>query len=360
MDVLLTPNAAAELETTEFSFGWKGQRSSWRRSDTETDFAMNKRRRMASDVQTLTLAGKTFDVRGCILVHLLPYIEQQTLYDMYDFGNPGGVSVDNQTMPGTAQLIQSNVISTYLCPSDPNPQVVGGRALHCYAASIGPTTHGNNSACSCPTYASWNAYAPAPWGGVYGSSTNFAGPFFRGGVSTAMADCTDGLSNTIYFGEVRPMCSAHNQNGWGSSNNGQGLTSTIVPINYDSCDRSAVTADNCGRYCNWNTRRPASRHRHAHQDDRFRRRQRRPLRRRGPGRRSPGMDRAATLLQPGDLRLDGGSARRHGAGAAGIDGQQRSLGGLMPRRRCPRSASPPSPPRTSAAASPRTRLFVRE
>jgi prepilin-type N-terminal cleavage/methylation domain-containing protein len=189
--------------------------------------------------------------RGCILVHLLPFLEQQPLYDMYDFVNPGGVYVDIQTMPGTTQLIQSNVIPTYLCPSDPNPQVSGGRALHCYAASIGPTTHGNNGACTCPTYASWNAYAPAPWGGVYGGT--FAGPFFRGGVSTTMAECTDGLSNTIYFGEVRPMCSAHNQNGWGSSNNGQGLTSTIVPINYNSCDRSAVTADNCGRYCNWNT-----------------------------------------------------------------------------------------------------------
>jgi prepilin-type processing-associated H-X9-DG protein len=86
---------------------------------------------------------------------------------------------------------------------------------------------------------------------VYGGT--FAGPFFRGGVSTSMRDCLDGLSNTIYFGEVRPMCSAHNGNGWGSSNNGQGLTSTIVPINYDSCDRSAAGADNCGRYCNWNT-----------------------------------------------------------------------------------------------------------
>jgi prepilin-type processing-associated H-X9-DG protein len=68
-----------------------------------------------------------------------------------------------------------------------------------------------------------------------------------------MRDCTDGLSSTIYFGEVRPMCSAHNSGGWGSSNNGQGLTATIVPINYDSCDRTAPTGNDCGRYCNWNT-----------------------------------------------------------------------------------------------------------
>ncbi len=191
--------------------------------------------------------------RGSILIRLLPFLEQQPLYDLYDFRNSGGVSVDNQTMPGSTALIQSNIVPTYICPSDNHPQVLNGRALHNYAASIGPTTHANNSSCPCPTYDSWNDYARFPGGGTYGSTTNFAGPFYRYPVSTRISDCTDGLSNTIYFGEVRPMCSVHNSQGWGSSNNGQGLTSTIVPINYNSCSRDANEPDGCKRYCNWNT-----------------------------------------------------------------------------------------------------------
>ncbi|HOM18813.1 MAG TPA: DUF1559 domain-containing protein, partial [Thermoguttaceae bacterium] len=73
------------------------------------------------------------------------------------------------------------------------------------------------------------------------------------GTAMRESDIVDGLSNTIFFGEVRPQCSVHNSQGWGSSNNGQGLTATVVPINYNSCSRDAVGSDNCDKYCNWNT-----------------------------------------------------------------------------------------------------------
>ena len=191
------------------------------------------------------------EYRGSILIRLLPYIEMQPLFDMFDFENSGGVAVDWQTLPGSTALIQSTIVPTYQCPSDTHEEVFNGRALHNYAASIGPTTHGDNPACSCPN--SWNNYAPPPWGGTYGSATDFAGPFFRYpvGTNTRFADCRDGTSNTIYFGEVRPMCSDHNSQGWASSNNGQGLTATIVPINYDSCD--PADPDPCRSPCNWNT-----------------------------------------------------------------------------------------------------------
>jgi prepilin-type N-terminal cleavage/methylation domain-containing protein len=111
------------------------------------------------------------------LVRLLPYIEMQPLFDMFDFENSGGVAVDLQTLPGSTALIQSTIVPTYQCPSDTHDKVLNGRALHNYAASIGPTTHGDNPACSCPN--SWNNYAPPPWGGTYGSATDFADPFFR-------------------------------------------------------------------------------------------------------------------------------------------------------------------------------------
>jgi prepilin-type N-terminal cleavage/methylation domain-containing protein/prepilin-type processing-associated H-X9-DG protein len=191
--------------------------------------------------------------RGSILIRLLPFLELQSLYNLYDFSNKSGVTIDSQTLPNSSDLIQSTPVAVYTCPSDNRQLVLNGRAFSNYAASIGPTTHGNNSACTCSTYASWNQYAPSPWGGVYGGA--FAGPFFRYPVNTQIkvSDCTDGLSNTIFFGEVRPMCSVHHMQGWGSSNNGQGLTATIVPINYDSCSQDSSEPDGCKRYCNWNT-----------------------------------------------------------------------------------------------------------
>ncbi|MBN2293062.1 MAG: DUF1559 domain-containing protein, partial [Pirellulales bacterium] len=169
--------------------------------------------------------------QGSILIRLLPLMEEQILYDMFDLENSAGITVDNQRLGGTTgDLIQSIEVSVYQCPSDDHPKHINGKALHNYAASIGPTTHGNNSSCPCSEWDNWNDYARFPGGGTYGSTTNFAGPFFRypKDTETRITDCTDGLTTTIFFGEVRPICSAHNGNGWGNSNNGQGLTSTIV------------------------------------------------------------------------------------------------------------------------------------
>ena len=60
-----------------------------------------------------------------------------------------------------------------------------------------------------------------------------------------MTDCRDGLSNTIYVGEVRPECSNHMRQGWLSSNNGQGMASTLYPINLDTCSEDMSTG------CRW-------------------------------------------------------------------------------------------------------------
>lgn len=177
--------------------------------------------------------------RGSILVHLLPYIEQQPLYSQFTFSQPP----ENESVSGV--LLASTIIKPYVCPSDDNTTLLGGRAIANYAASIGPTAHISSSACDCSN--SWNTYSLAP----YASPTNFAGPFTRYATPTRMAEVTDGLSNTIFFGEVRRGCSNHNNGGWAGSNNGNGLTSTLIPINYNSCDPNA--ANPCNRPCNWTT-----------------------------------------------------------------------------------------------------------
>ncbi len=191
---------------------------------------------------------------GSILVHILPYIEQQTLYDAFDFKQ---ASLDGQFFQGTSVEIGSTIVPPYVCPSDNHPGVidiethsshdpVNRAALHNYTASRGPSYLANKSDCSCAN--NWNSYAMPGYDG-----SDFPGPFTRTSTCVKFAEITDGLSNTIFFGEIRPMCSWHGDNGWATSNNGNGYCSTVIPINHDSCTRDTSTSDNCARYCNWNT-----------------------------------------------------------------------------------------------------------
>ncbi len=191
---------------------------------------------------------------GSILLHILPFIEQQSLYDAFDFKQ---ASLDGQFFEGSSEEIGSTIVSTYVCPSDNHPGVidiethmshdpVNRVALHNYTASRGPASLSNNGSCACTH--NWNSYAMAGYG-----ASKFPGPFTRVSTCVKFAEITDGLSNTIFFGEIRPMCSWHGDNGWATSNNGNGYCSTVIPINYDSCSRDSATSDGCARYCNWNT-----------------------------------------------------------------------------------------------------------
>jgi prepilin-type N-terminal cleavage/methylation domain-containing protein len=180
--------------------------------------------------------------RGSILVQILPFIEQKNLFDQFTFAMPP----ESQTLPG-GQLLAAQIVKGYVCPSDTNQGLLNGRAIHNYAASAGPTAHSNSPSCTCSTGSSYNTYAL----GTYGSKTDFAGPFIRLGTTTRIADITDGLSSTIFFGEVRRGCSNHVAGGWVGSNDANGLTSTLVPINYDSCQPS--NPDPCHQSCNWTT-----------------------------------------------------------------------------------------------------------
>ena len=182
---------------------------------------------------------------GSALVHLLPYVEQQALYDAFDFKQ---LSIDKAVFPGTNRRIGAEIIQTYLCPSDEHDGQFQGIAVHNYAASNGPTEVYDNPACSCGQYATdWKPYEMAP----IDDYKNFAGAFSRlYSVTTRPKQITDGLAKTIFFGEVRVPCSIHTRAGWAHTNNGNGYCTTLIPINYDSCNDAAP--DPCNRPCNWN------------------------------------------------------------------------------------------------------------
>ena len=194
------------------------------------------------------------DRRGSILIRLLPYLEQQSIYDRYDFAH----CTDGQG--GLNAPIGAMVVSGYRCPSDPAPLTfepnvtndityITEVALHNYTASRGANALSNNSSCSCSNI--WNTYAidgPYP-----AQSSTFSGPFTRWGFSTKLQDVSDGLSNTIFFGETLPMWSYHGRHGWATSNNGNGYCSTVIPINYDTRSDASQVSDRCNAWCNYNT-----------------------------------------------------------------------------------------------------------
>ena len=196
---------------------------------------------------------------GPILVHLLPFVEQRMLYDLFSF-DVVSTDVEIYAKKGPdGKSIASTPISAYICPSDTHGGQIKAEgdaydgvpdayvAAHNYSASRGPSGLSNNSGCSCSH--PFNAYAIESYS-TADRSADFPGPFSRRGYPVRLNAITDGLSNTIFFGEVRPECSVHAGNGWATTNNGNGYCSTIIPINYDSCKHSG--GNGCQRYCNWN------------------------------------------------------------------------------------------------------------
>lgn len=184
-------------------------------------------------------AGKR---KGSILLFLLPYLEETALYSAID---PGSANIDAAV--GTGQKIGSQLVATFICPSDDHNGFFNGSGLHNYAASRGPTAVFDNPACYCTLPSEWTSLAMAP----PDDPKDFAGPFTRMGTAAKTSQVTDGLSKTIFFGEVRPNCSEHIREGWAWTNNGNGYCTTLIPINYDSCNEQAT--DSCARPCNWTT-----------------------------------------------------------------------------------------------------------
>jgi prepilin-type N-terminal cleavage/methylation domain-containing protein/prepilin-type processing-associated H-X9-DG protein len=193
--------------------------------------------------------------KGSIFVFLLPFIERQAIYDAYDFKQS---NILGEKFPGTSTEIRSTVISTYVCPSDNHPPtfdvpasdgwwIGSGRTvgLHNYSASAGPTGAFNNPLCTCSL--DFSAYALAAiW------TKPMVGPFNTVGLCITAASITDGLSNTIFLGEILPLSSYNGQRGWEDTSNLSGFSTTIIPMNYDTSKRDP-DGDNCHRYCNWNT-----------------------------------------------------------------------------------------------------------
>jgi prepilin-type N-terminal cleavage/methylation domain-containing protein/prepilin-type processing-associated H-X9-DG protein len=196
------------------------------------------------------------------LVYALPYIEQQSVYGAFDL-KPKNTR-DSQSypyVPGSNPRIStlSFRIPTFVCPSDSARGIRPGTtyALSNYVASAGATqvsTTGDTSRpCTCNQ--PYNVFYPKL------PSPRFPGPFRvhnfpqadrRPAITYAMI--RDGQSNTIMMGEVRQGCNPHIEGGWVSSTNGCAIISTMIPINYDTCQGvDACSSDGCKSEYNYST-----------------------------------------------------------------------------------------------------------
>jgi len=186
---------------------------------------------------------------GNVLLQLLPYLEQQSVYEAVDQTK----EVDYQEF-ADGTLIAETEIPVFLCPTSKNAGLTPGYdfPVSNYGASRGPTAMINREdRFSCPQFNEWNELALAPHFD-HDDPHNFAGPFQREGfVYSKFNQVTDGLSNTIFFGEMRAHCNGHAAHGWLWTLSSQGYLNTLVPVNYDSC-RDDET-DGCHHRENWNS-----------------------------------------------------------------------------------------------------------
>lgn len=183
--------------------------------------------------------------QGSMLVHILPYIDQANMYNQIDFESPPGRNINGMRDANNNLLRQQFFVKGYVCPSDTAGNNFNNRStVQNYAGSKGADNAGSpaggnpNGSPRCPdAYLSFRKQR--------GGGNGVAGPFYRNGRCDSFRDHTDGLSNTIYVGEVRPECSNHIRQGWLQANNGQGMASTLYPMNLDTCDPSSTSG------CNW-------------------------------------------------------------------------------------------------------------
>lgn len=170
---------------------------------------------------------------GSLFVAILPFIEQQALHSSCVFkGDTDFLSV----LPN-GQPVYTAWIETLLCPSGVgqtyNPRssdsVTGSqkRALSNYSPC-----QGNQYFSSCNYHGNTFGTAPTNHGDTL-DGNQISGVFGHMAWGASVAEITDGLSNTIAIGEIRPECSWHGSGGWMYFN--AMWFGTTCPMNYCNC-----------------------------------------------------------------------------------------------------------------------------
>lgn len=143
---------------------------------------------------------------GTWLVALLPYVEQKSVYDRYQFfgsvqnkaGNNSAQSNSSTRYGGSLNLpVTRTQVSAYTCPSDSitaTPSTYSGITFHNYVANHGNTTLNRKTPFGTTTTGQPNRFGGAPY--------VFVGAWNSNPQAVKLKDVFDGLSNTLAFSET--------------------------------------------------------------------------------------------------------------------------------------------------------------
>jgi prepilin-type N-terminal cleavage/methylation domain-containing protein len=204
------------------------------------------------------------DGKGTHLVQLLPFVDQAPLWSSINFSVVG--QPFNLTLP-SGTLFRSTVLALLQCPSDDRPPLNGDRALTNYAGSIGTAWMQSSNGCNLSSIVGTGDTNSdgEDWYGNGGTNVGLvrtdiadargcSGMVARSVWCCRLADVTDGPSNTIMMGEIRPMCDRDfTAQGWVYSD--ALWVGTVPPINFPTCPNDTgynltPCTQNGG---NWNT-----------------------------------------------------------------------------------------------------------
>ncbi len=170
-------------------------------------------------------ATLSLDSGGTWVAFILPFMEQQNIFDLFDF--------DVHLVAPENRIAVTTIIDTLICPSDPDADepLLAGRAQPnvnpegslglWYAGCMGPT---NNAVC--------NSFCPEDepsycCNGEPNYSVATVGIFARNADGRSFRQIPDGLSNTMMVGEVLPgLCAYH-----GAYHNNYPMADTVIPLN---------------------------------------------------------------------------------------------------------------------------------
>jgi len=221
-------------------------------------------------------------------VYILPFCEQQTIYNElnltsynppntmppYANGWPGEpvyfISLRGLPTLSDGKQIRHHGFSFQRCPSDPSDPLRTDWYRASYEGSLGsqrtPSADGNCNdwlnliAANDPVVANGGL---SPDHGNTTESRTLSGVFGRLGPTVKFSHVTDGLSNTIFVGEILPDCDDSHPGGfWQFNAHSDAHASTLVPINeMTTCffgdpttatGKPRVTKPACAPQSNWN------------------------------------------------------------------------------------------------------------
>lgn len=195
--------------------------------------------------------------RGSTIIRLFPYLEQEAIYQQMRFTwvQPNGSSMPGNIADQVAadgKLVSLHPFPNLLCPSDiSGPLATAGwnntnKANFNYCPSSGAQGLSGAPLSSITGASPYNGSTNGNWFGT-GSNTDgwnsgnsgqgVSGPFANHEWAAKFADITDGTSNVIAIGEIRPMCQPIWEQvdyPWGGNDGPRG-TGTACPINLPTC-----------------------------------------------------------------------------------------------------------------------------